>query len=269
MRLRAATVLVMVVLLAAAVPVSLRAAEVGRFVRVEGEVEILRQGKLPAAPAKPSDEVNPGDVIRTKSSGRAQVRFIDDSVLTVAPGSMVAVSEYLYDAPRGLRRAALNVFRGLVFCVVSRLLRAEKPTFLMQTHTALLGVRGTEWYTLLGAGYTAAFVERGVLEVGSLQKEIAKKVVLLGGETSTVAFDRPPTDPVRYPDPIRRLLKDWLRNGVPESVITMHPLELPWLRRPLQMPRFPERLEEFPEGLFVPPTLRTPEQRPMLKDYVK
>jgi hypothetical protein len=252
---------VLAMLLLAAVPTRLWAGTaVGTLVQVEGDVEILRQGKLPPSPAQRLDSLNPGDVIRTKSNARAQVRFLDDSLLTIAPGSMVAINEYLYDAPQGLRRAVVNVFRGLVYSVVRGLLRAEQPTFLMKTHTALLGVRGTEWYTLLGASYTAAFVETGQLEVSSLQKEVVKKVVLLSGETSTVALEQAPTDPVRYPEVFRRLLKDWLRNGVPEWVIGMPPLELPWLKEPLRLPRVPEHLREFPEGLFVPPTIRAPEQ---------
>jgi hypothetical protein len=258
--MRVAAVFVLAALLLAAVPAGLWAAEVGSLIKAEGSVEILRQGKLPAVPAQTQDRLEPGDVIRTKSGARAQVRFIDDSVLTVAPGSMVAINEFLYDGPKGLRRAVLNVFRGMVACVVTRLLKAEQPTFLMQTHTALLGVRGTKWYTLLGAMYTAAFNETGVLEVSSIQKEITKKVVLLGGETSTVAYNQPPTDPVRYPAAWRRLLDNWLENGVPESLISMNPLDLPWLRGPGKGLQFPEKLEEFPEGLFVPPILRGPVQ---------
>lgn len=261
MRLKAAAVYVLVVLLVGAIPTGLWAAEVGSLVQAEGNVEILRQGKLPAVPAKVSDQLDPGDVIRTKSGARAQVRFIDDTVLTIAPGSMVAINEYLYDAPKGLRRAVLNVFRGLVSCVVSRLLKAEQPTFLMQTHTALLGVRGSELYLLLGANYTSVFNVKGIMEFASLQKEFAEKVVLLTGETSTVALGRRATEPVQYPDAIKRLLREWLQNGVPEGIIIMQPMELPWLKRPMQGPQLPEKLEEFPEGLFVPPTLRAPEQR--------
>ena len=261
MRLKVAAVFMLAVLVMGGLPPGLWAAAVGSLVQAEGNVELLRAGKLPAIPAKVQDRVEPGDVIRTKSGARAQVRFVDDTVLTIAPGSMVAIEKYLYDGPKGVRQAVLNVFRGLAACVVSRLLQAEQPTFLMQTHTALLGVRGTKWYTLLGAAYTAAFNETGVLEVGSLKPEITKKVVLLGGETSTVALDQSPTDPVRYPDALLRLLEDWLRRGVPEGVLNLSPLELPWLQHPRRGPQFPEKLDEFPEGLFVPPTLRGPEQR--------
>jgi hypothetical protein len=261
MRLKVAGVYFLVMLLLGAIPAGLWAAEVGSLVQAEGSVEILRQGRLPAVPGKVRDRVEPGDVIRTKSGARAQVRFIDDTVLTIAPGSMVAIEGYLYDGPKGLRQASLNVFRGLVSCVVSRLLKAEQPTFLMQTHTALLGVRGSELYLLLGANYTSAFNVKGIMEFASLQKEFAQKVVLLSGETSTAALGRRATKPVRYPYALWRLLENWLQNGVPEGVIIMHPLELPWLKQPMREPQLPEKLEEFPEGLFLPPTLRPPERR--------
>jgi hypothetical protein len=248
--------LVLAAFMLAAVTEELWAMQVGSLIKAEGPVELLRQGKLPALPAKVHDGLEPGDVIRTKSGGRAQVRFIDDTVLTIAPGSKVVVSEYLYDISRSFRRAVLKVFRGLTACAVSRLLQAEQPTFLMQTHTASLGVRGTKWYTLLGATYTAAFNETGVLEVCSLKKEITKKVLLKSGETSTVVLDQPPTDPKPYPYALRRLLENWLENGVPERLISMNPLELPWLK----LPQFPEKPEELPEGLFVPPAVPSPGQ---------
>lgn len=260
MRLKVAGVFIGVMLFMGGLPAGLWAAAVGSLVQAEGKVEILRQGKLPAIPAKVRDPLEQGDVIRTKSGGRAQVRFVDDTILTIAPGSMVAVDQYLYDGPRGVRQAVLSVFRGLAACVVSRLVQAEQPTFLMQTHTAWMGVRGTKWYALLGAAYTTAFNETGMLEFGSVKPGITKKVVLLGGETSTATFDQV-TDPVRYPDVLRRLLEDWLRRGVPEGVLNLSPSELPWLQRPGKGLQFPERLEDLPEGLFVPPTLRGPEVR--------
>jgi hypothetical protein len=260
MRLKMVGVIIAAMFFLAGLPAGLWAAAVGSLVQVEGNVELLRAGKLPAIPAKVRDQLEAGDVIRTKSGARAQVRFVDDSVLTLAPGSMVAIEKFFYDGPKGLRQAVLNVFRGLAACVVSQLVQAEQPNFLMQTHTAALGVRGTKWYTLLGAAYTSAFNERGMLEVGSVNPAIKKKVVLLGGETSTVTFDRV-TDPVRYPDALRRLLENWLQRGVPEGVINMSPLELPWLQRPGRGVQFPERFEDLPEGLFVPPSLRGPELR--------
>ena len=125
-----------------------RAAVVGHFLKVEGDVFLLKKGQLPAVSPKVKDGVEPGDVIQTKNPGRAQVIFMDDSLLTIAPGSKVAIETYMYDAAKGSRNAVLQVFQGLVDTVVSKAVKAqEKPNFIMKTNTAVMGVRGTRWYT--------------------------------------------------------------------------------------------------------------------------
>jgi hypothetical protein len=43
---------------------------VGQVTQVEGRVELLKGGKLPATEAKAQDGVEPGDVLRTKSFPR-------------------------------------------------------------------------------------------------------------------------------------------------------------------------------------------------------
>ena len=82
------------------------AQEVGGISEVIGGVDILKGGKLPAEPAKVGDKINQGDVIRTKSGGKAQVQFSDESLLTIAPDSRVAVNEYLYNPENSQRQAS-------------------------------------------------------------------------------------------------------------------------------------------------------------------
>jgi len=58
---------------------------VGRLTQVEGRVDLLKAGKLPAAAAKLEDAVEPGDVLRTKSLSKAQITFVDNTVITISP----------------------------------------------------------------------------------------------------------------------------------------------------------------------------------------
>lgn len=181
------------------------AATVGRFVEVQGPVEVLKGGKPPAAPAKLNDGLEPGDVVRTKSTARAQIQFVDDSTITIAPGSRVAVEEFFFDASKGQRRAVLEVLRGLVKTVVTRLYRLDEPDFLMKTQTAVMGVRGTQWFTLCHYKGTDVFVKSVGDEAGPMKSrglEVANVLAGVGGKSLLKARQYSRIEPGRGPGPI-------------------------------------------------------------------
>jgi hypothetical protein len=210
-------------------PWGVGAAQVGRFIQVEGEVDLLKAGKLPTLPVKVEDPVQPGDVIRTKSGSRAQVKFIDDSLITIAPGSRVAIEEYLYDEAKGQRRAVVQVFRGLVETVVNKILQREEPDFIMKTHTALLGVRGTHWYTLLRPTVTEVYTANTKLGVKNLFAEIPGEVILGARMATFVGQNLPPTVPLPITQDVLNNLKQLTVHGVKvkEQVTTNTVKQLP------------------------------------------
>jgi hypothetical protein len=159
--------LIALLLLALILPASLHAAVVGRFSLVTGQVDLLKGGKLPAESAKMEGGVEPGDIIRTKSRAKAQLTMVDNSVITLAPESRLAIADYQYDPAQGSRRAVVRLFRGLVHTVINRVIQTEEPDFLMETHTAVIGVRGTNFYTLVGPSFTATYLTHGTLGVSS------------------------------------------------------------------------------------------------------
>jgi hypothetical protein len=146
-------------------PVTAQAAPVGHFSLVTGQVELLKQGKVPAIPVKIQDGVEIGDVVRTKSKAKAQLTMVDNSVITMAPDSRLAIADYQYKPATEERRAVMRVFRGLIHAVVNRVIKTEEPDFIMETHTATIGVRGTDWYTLLGPNFTLTALLHGALFV--------------------------------------------------------------------------------------------------------
>ncbi|MFH1594779.1 MAG: FecR family protein, partial [Pseudomonadota bacterium] len=134
----------MLLTLALSLPAAVQAQVVGRVTQVEGRVDLLKGGKLPATPAKVDESVQTGDVLRTKSLSRAQLTFMDNTVITVAPESRLAIEEYLFDPAKSKRSAVLQLFQGLAHVVITKLFQVEQPDFIIKTHTAVLGVRGTE-----------------------------------------------------------------------------------------------------------------------------
>ncbi|MDD2904118.1 MAG: FecR family protein [Syntrophales bacterium] len=169
-----------------------KAKAIGRFLMLEGQVDVLKNGKLPAVAAKITVPVDIGDVIRTKSKSRAQLLFVDDSVLTLSPESRVAVADFFYDQGYNRRRVLLQLYRGLAHTVVRKILALEGPDFLMHTHTVAIGVRGTEWYTLILPNRTNVYNIEGLLQLQSSNPLIAGTILLQTLQYREVRLNQPP-----------------------------------------------------------------------------
>jgi hypothetical protein len=177
-------------------PLAFAAQEIGGISEVAGSVDILRGGKLPAEPAKVGDKVLQGDIIRTKSGGKAQVQFKDDSVITIAPDSRVALNEYVYDPEKSQRQASIKIFNGLVHTVVNKIFNKEKPDFTVETQTAVIGVRGTDYYAMAAPTVSDIYNNSGTTEVRNVYNEITGTVKLQGREYTQVSRNLPPTLPL-------------------------------------------------------------------------
>ncbi len=187
---------------------ALAAQEIGSVSEVIGGVDILRGGKLPAEPAKVGVKVAQGDVIRTKSGGKVQLSFKDDSALTIAPDSRVALNEYVYEPETNKREASIKIFQGLVHTVVNKVLKKDTPDFIVETETAVIGVRGTDYFTLVGPAVSDIYNNSGITEIRNVFSEISGKVNLRGKEYTKVSKNLPPTLPL----PLTQDDIDWIAN---------------------------------------------------------
>jgi hypothetical protein len=215
---------------------SLAGAEVvGRLTQLEGRVDLLKCGNLPAIPAKANDTVEPGDVIRTKSMSKAQITFIDNSTLTLSPESRIAIEEFKFDAGQEKRRAVLEIFQGLALTVVNKILKAEEPDFVIKTQTAVLGVRGTEIGIRNQPNSATILNFTGRTQVGNIFPEVSRlflkafKVAYATGswnngssrwvflqdmQGTTVARNLPPTQPFGLTQQDRQLFMQQLSTYV-------------------------------------------------------
>jgi hypothetical protein len=200
------------------IPAVVAAAAVGRFTMVEGQVDLLRQGKLPAVPAKVQDGVDPGDVIRTKSKAKAQVKFVDDSIITMAPESRMAVADFVYDEARGYRRAVLRHFRGLVHAVVTQILNVQEPEFIIETQTAVMGVRGTGGYLLQIPNSSMLYCIQGIWQGQSKNPNFPTVFLLHMGEYGEFPMDKHPFKGKITPDMLE-MLKKMMATGVRDSAL--------------------------------------------------
>lgn len=192
MRQRIKLALMVLIVMAVTVPLAAHAAVVGRFTQVTGQVDLLKQGKIPAVAVKVQDGVEPGDVIRTKTGAKAQLTMEDDSIITLAPESRLALADYQYEPARQERRVVLRILRGLIQTVVNRIIKREQPDFLIETHTAVIGVRGSNPYFLLMPGFTSVYLPHGLLEVKSNNPAIPFQVLLRDMQFTQIPLNQQP-----------------------------------------------------------------------------
>ncbi|HZE21893.1 MAG TPA: FecR family protein, partial [Desulfobaccales bacterium] len=184
----------------------------GRLTKVKGEVDLLRKGHLPAVLAKQNDPVEPGDVVRTKSGAKAQITFIDDSVLTIAPGSRIAIDKYMVSS--GKRQAVLQMFRGVALAVVSKVFKAHEPDFLVKTNTAIMGVRGTELGIRIYPNFSEFLNFQGLTDVRNRSPKVQGMVSLHDWQGTRVAFGLPPYKPFKISPKDREQFMHQLETGL-------------------------------------------------------
>jgi len=170
---------------------------VGRFTQVSGQVDILKAGKLPAAPVKVSDQVHTGDLIRTKTQSKAQVQFIDDTLLDISPNSRVVIDQYIFDGATQ-RQATLRVLLGMVYTTVTKLFRKDRPDFTIETETAVIGVRGTKTFVLRIPRGTDVYNEQGTVQGSNINPAVSGFVLARNMEFFRVGENQPPTIPIPF-----------------------------------------------------------------------
>jgi hypothetical protein len=156
------TAFLMTLIVAVLLPFSVLAAQVGTFTAVNGRVDIAGADKV-ARLVKVGDPVDEGDVVRTKSNSRAEITFTDDNILRMAERSRVVISEYV--SSNESLTARLTLSRGKVQNIVRKtgriFGRLKKNRFEVHTPTAVVGVRGTNFFTYFQHGISGAVFKEG------------------------------------------------------------------------------------------------------------
>lgn len=117
----------------------------GNVLLVDGQVMLERTspGVFSIAPVSVGAEIRGGDLIRTSSNGRAQIRFRDGSIVSLQPGTALRIDEYRFEPDD--RRAFFYLLRGALRTVTGTIGKTNHDEYRMKTPTATVGVRGTEY----------------------------------------------------------------------------------------------------------------------------
>ena len=126
------------------------AADIGRVVLAAGETTALRQGQVVRlANGQP---VQDRDVLRTGASSNMQVRFDDDSYVSMRENSEIRIDQFKFTGGNGDESAFFSLLKGGLRAVTGLIGQRDHDNYRMVTPTATIGIRGTDWAATLCQG---------------------------------------------------------------------------------------------------------------------
>jgi hypothetical protein len=137
------------------VPLSLFAQPIGKVTYLEGNMDIQAPGKE-AKDARSGDPVSAGDIVRAKSNSKAEITFQDGNILRLAQNTRVRISNYELG---GQKDGYFDLSRGKIQCLINKLNKGVK--FEARTPTAVIGVRGTDFFAYHQNGISGAVFKVG------------------------------------------------------------------------------------------------------------
>ena len=141
-------VLSLVVVVAALAPASAGAQEAGHVKVAKGAVQIERAGqKVPAAVGA---AVQAGDVVVTGADGSVGITFLDNSLLSAGPNSVLAIDRFAFDSTTHQGSFESSLKKGTLAVVSGKLAKQSPDAMKVKTPAAVLGVRGTEFLVRTG-----------------------------------------------------------------------------------------------------------------------
>lgn len=137
------------VIVAAAVAAALTAAmparanDVGQVKTSKGTVHVEREGKrLPAAVGMP---IRQADTLVTGADGAVGVTFIDNSLLSTGPNSVLVVDRYDFNTTTHAGHFDASLKKGTLAVVSGKMVKQSPDAMKVRTPAAIMGVRGTEF----------------------------------------------------------------------------------------------------------------------------
>jgi hypothetical protein len=133
---------------ALAVATPAQAQEAGHVKVAKGAVTIERGGqKLPAPVGAP---VQAGDVVVTGADGSVGISFLDNSLLSAGPNSVLAIDRFAFDSTTHQGAFETSLKTGTLAVVSGKLAKQSPEAMKVKTPAAVLGVRGTEFLVRTG-----------------------------------------------------------------------------------------------------------------------
>ncbi len=133
---------------AAAFAAASYANDVGQIKTVSGSVHVEREGKQLAA--APGMNVRQSDKLVTGTDGAVGVTFLDNSLLSAGPGTVLAIDRYSFDTTTHAGHFDASLQKGTLAVVSGKIVKQSPGAMRVRTPASVMGVRGTEFVVRVG-----------------------------------------------------------------------------------------------------------------------
>lgn len=164
---------------------------------VAGQVTRLQNAAMAIQDALPrvlsvGSEILVGDVISTGKNARIEIRMLDDSVMTLGARTNFVVVDFVFQPNEG--NAAFRLLEGAFKAASGELVKVADANFIVDTPTATIGIRGTEFW----GGSLAGDFEVALLSGKGVYVETKKgrvDLTTVGEGTKAIDINQPPSQP--------------------------------------------------------------------------
>ena len=146
--IRRLVVLPATVMLAVSMSGPVSAQEAGHIKVSRGAVQVERAGQKTSAAV--GAVVQAGDVVTTGPDGSVGITFLDNSLLSAGPNSVLAIDRFAFDSTTYQGSFESSLRKGTLAVVSGKLAKQSPDAMKVKTPAAALGVRGTEFLVRTG-----------------------------------------------------------------------------------------------------------------------
>ncbi len=110
---------------------------------VSGNANVVRQGQTIAATN--GMEISENDTLRTGRNGSIGIVFTDDTFLSLGPGSVLIIDEFVFAPKQGKFSIVVRMLKGTAAYLSGLISKLSPDSAHFKTPTASIGIRGTKF----------------------------------------------------------------------------------------------------------------------------
>lgn len=158
-----------------------------RITFATGQVYVLDSANKKQTVVK-GDLIRSGDKIET-ANGRVQIRMTDGGIIVLRPYSLFEISQYSFNKATPESGSVLfNFIRGGARAISGAIGRTNRLNYQFKTPVATIGIRGTDYSTLIRDNETLVTVNQGAVELSNNNGN----ATVIEGTTYTVSTNNKP-----------------------------------------------------------------------------